>query len=71
MRSSVADYRVVEALPTTGTGQARYLCRAPERLELDEPTVMVTELAVDASGWRELIGNLSRLAGWSRPTCCA
>jgi serine/threonine protein kinase len=67
LRSSVADYRVIEALPTTGTGQARYLCQAPERLELDESTVMVTELAVDASGWRELIGNLSRLAGVESP----
>jgi serine/threonine protein kinase len=67
LRSSVADYRVIEALPSTGTGQARYLCQAPERLELDEATVMVTELAVDASGWRELIGNLSRLAGVESP----
>jgi serine/threonine protein kinase len=63
LRSSVADYQVVKALPSTGIGQARYLCQAPERLELEEPTVMITELAVDASGWRELIGNLSRLAG--------
>jgi serine/threonine protein kinase len=67
LRSSVADYRVIEALPPSGTGQARYLCEAPERLELDEPTVMVTELAVDASGWRDLIGNLSRLAGVESP----
>jgi serine/threonine protein kinase len=67
LRSSVADYPVIEALPTTGAGQARYLCRAPERLELDETTVMVTELAVDASGWRDLIGNLSRLAGVESP----
>ena len=67
LRSSVADYPVVEALPSTGTGQARYLCRTPERLELDEATVMITELAVDASGWRDLIGSLSRLAGVESP----
>jgi serine/threonine protein kinase len=57
----------MEALPPSVTGQARYLCHAPERLELDDATVMVTELAVDASGWRELIGNLSRLAGVESP----
>lgn len=63
MRSSVADYQVIRALPPTGAGQARYLCQPPERLELGEGLVMITELAVDASGWRELAGNLSRLAG--------
>jgi serine/threonine protein kinase len=67
LRTSVADYPVIEALPSTGTAQARYLCQTPERLELDDATVMVTELAVDASGWRELIGNLSRLAGVESP----
>jgi serine/threonine protein kinase len=67
LRSSVADYPIIEALPSTGTGQARYLCRAPERLEFDDETVMITELAVDASGWRDLIGNLSRLAGVESP----
>jgi serine/threonine protein kinase len=67
LRSSVADYRVIQALSPTGMGQARYLCQAPERLELDEAAVMVTELAVDASGWRELVGNLSRLAGVESP----
>jgi serine/threonine protein kinase len=67
LRSSVADYRVIEALSPTGAGQARYLCEAPERLEVDEATVMVTELPVDAAGWRELTGKLSRLAGVESP----
>jgi eukaryotic-like serine/threonine-protein kinase len=62
LRSSVADYRVIRALPPTGAGQARYLCEPPERLEHDG-SVMVTELPVEASGWRELAGSLSRLAG--------
>jgi serine/threonine protein kinase len=62
LRSTVADYRVIRALPPTGAGQARYLCEPPERLEL-EGNVMVTELPVDASGWRDLAGGLSRLAG--------
>jgi serine/threonine protein kinase len=63
LRSSVADYRVIQALPPTGAGQARYLCQSPERLDLDGAPVMLTELAVDAAGWRELTGNVSRFAG--------
>lgn len=66
MRSSVADYEVIRALPASNFGQSRYLCRAPERFGLDEP-VMVTELAVDASGWRDLIGRLSTLASIDSP----
>ena len=67
LRSSVADYRVVQGLPSTSTGLARYLCQAPDRLGLGEANVMVTELAIDAAGWRELIGNLSRLSGVESP----
>jgi serine/threonine protein kinase len=63
VRSSVADFRVVQALPPTAAGQARYLCDPPDRLELGDVHVMITELAVDASGWRELAGHVSRLAG--------
>jgi eukaryotic-like serine/threonine-protein kinase len=62
LRSSVADYEVIRGLPANGVGQARYLCRPPERLGVDDP-VMITELAVDAAGWRELAAQLSRLAG--------
>ena len=62
MRASLADYEVIEALPPTAPGQARFLCRAPERLRLDEATVTVTELAVDAAGWPDLTAALSRLA---------
>jgi eukaryotic-like serine/threonine-protein kinase len=62
LRPSIADYEVIRTLPLTGAGQARYLCRPPERLGVDN-LVMVTELAVDAAGWRDLTGQLSRLAG--------
>jgi serine/threonine protein kinase len=62
LRTSVADYQVIRALPATGAGQVRYLCHAPERLGLDAAFVMITELAVDASGWRDLTAGLSRLA---------
>jgi serine/threonine protein kinase len=61
LRSSIADYEVIRALPLTGAGQARYLGRAPERLGVSDP-VMITELAVDAAGWRDLTTQLSRLA---------
>ena len=63
MRSSIADYEVIQALPFTAAGQARYLCRSPERLGLDDSPVVITELAVDAAGWRDLAGYLTRLAG--------
>jgi serine/threonine protein kinase len=63
LRSSIADYEVIQALPTTKAGQARYLCRPPGRLAVDDHAVVITELAVDAAGWRELANNLSRLAG--------
>jgi serine/threonine protein kinase len=61
LRASLADYEVIEALPPTASGQARFLCRAPERLRLDEATLTVTELAVDAAGWPDLTAALSRL----------
>ncbi len=63
MRSSIADYEVIQALPFTAAGQARYLCRSPERLGLDGSPVVITELAVDAAGWRDLASYLTRLAG--------
>jgi serine/threonine protein kinase len=62
LRSSIADYQVVRALPSAGTGQARYLCRSPDRFDDLAAEVMVTELPVDASGWRALTRHLSRLA---------
>jgi serine/threonine protein kinase len=61
LRSSVADYEVIRTLPASSSGQSRYLCRPPERLGSDEP-VMVTELAVDASSWRDLVARLSVMA---------
>src|SRR5262249_43275564 len=61
LRASLADYEVIEALPPTGSGQSCFLCRAPERLRLDEATVIVTELAVDAAAWPELTAAVSRV----------
>jgi serine/threonine protein kinase len=66
LRSSVADYEVIKTLPPNNLGQLRYLCQPPERFGLEEP-VMVTELAVDASGWRDLAGHLSVLARTPSP----
>jgi eukaryotic-like serine/threonine-protein kinase len=63
LRSLVADYEVIQALPSTVAGQVRFLCRPPVRLGLDATPVEVTELAIDATGWRELADGVSRLAG--------
>ncbi len=59
MRSSVADYEVIAELPSLG-GAARYLCRSPDRLEINTETVMITEVAVDAAGWQTLTDRLTR-----------
>lgn len=61
MRSSVADFEVIDALPGSPEGRARYRCRAPERLAGPDQ-VMVSEVAVDASGWTPLVERLTR---WS------
>ncbi len=62
MRSSIADFEVVRSVPSAGADQPRYVCRSPERFEDVAPEVMVAELPVDASGWRDLTRELSRLA---------
>lgn len=61
LRASLADYEVIEGLPPNASGQARFLCRTPERLRLDQANVAVTELAVDAAAWPELTAALGRL----------
>jgi serine/threonine protein kinase len=61
LRSSVADYEVIEELPAGG-GRTSYLCRPPARLRVSEPSVMVSELAVDAAGWRDLADALTRIS---------
>ncbi len=61
MRSSVADYEVLAVMPGPGT-TARYLCRAPERLDYEADRVMVTEIKVDPSGWQALKELLGRFA---------
>jgi eukaryotic-like serine/threonine-protein kinase len=62
LRSSIADYQVVRVLPAAGGDQPRYLCRSPDRFDDVAAEVMLTELPVDASGWRELTRDLGRLA---------
>ena len=61
MRSSIADYEVLEVLGLTPAGRCRYLCRPPGRLGLGDP-VMVTELTVGAQRWPSV---LDALAGFS------
>lgn len=61
MRSSVADYEVIEALRPSASGSPRYLCRPPDRLRV-EGSVVVTELAVDASGWHQLADYVARVS---------
>lgn len=46
MRSSIADYEVLETLESTGGSPQRYLCRPPSRLGWDD-AVEVVELRVD------------------------
>jgi serine/threonine protein kinase len=67
LRRSVADYEVIRVLPPTAGGQSRYICRPPERLGLEETSVMVTELDVDGAGWRDLAARLSELAAVRSP----
>lgn len=71
MRSLVADYEVIRGLAPTAGGHSRYICRPPERLGLEDTSVMVTELAVDATGWRDLAGRLSELASVPCPDLLA
>lgn len=59
MRSSVADFEVIDSLPASPEGRARYVCRAPERFA-GVDRVMVSEVAVDASGWAPLVERLTR-----------
>jgi serine/threonine protein kinase len=64
VRSSVADFEVIETLAPTSEGRARYLCRAPERMTGVE-RVMITEVDVDASGWNALVETLTRWSAMS------
>jgi serine/threonine protein kinase len=60
LRSSVADYQVIQALTDTPTGCPRYRCQPPPRLRVNG-WAMVTELAVDANGWHQLAERVSRI----------
>lgn len=65
MRSSIADYDVMELLPGPAEGPRRYLCRPPDRLARPDP-VEVMEVAVPAallSQWSDLV---VRIAGAGR-----
>jgi eukaryotic-like serine/threonine-protein kinase len=62
LRSSIADFVVLQVLPPAAAAQDRYLCQPPERLGQDHTPVVVTELPVDAAGWRDLTSVLSKWA---------
>jgi serine/threonine protein kinase len=61
LRSSIADYEVIEASPPGGMLAASYLCRPPARLKRTGP-VVVSEVAVGADGWAATVDVLVRLA---------
>ncbi|HUJ66110.1 MAG TPA: hypothetical protein VLX59_11265 [Acidimicrobiales bacterium] len=61
MRSSIADYQVIAAVTGPGTS-VHYLCRPPERLDYDADEVLVSEVAVDPSGWQRLTELLAGFA---------
>jgi eukaryotic-like serine/threonine-protein kinase len=60
LRSSVADYEVIEEIGQTASGRSRFLCRPPERLDQEGP-VVVSQLAVDAGGWHQMADQVGRL----------
>lgn len=62
MRSSVADYEVMEPLEHALGRPPGMLCRPPRRLGIPDESVMVSPLAVDAGGWRELVEVLTRFS---------
>ncbi len=66
MRSWIADYEVLEALPGATHGGARYLCRPPARLAWDDP-VEVAEVAVGDDRWPQWTDGMARLAAVPGP----
>ena len=58
VRDSIADY---EVLRPWEWADHRYVCRPPRRLNRDGD-VMLTELSVDAEGWKQLCDSLVLLA---------
>ncbi|MGH9055219.1 MAG: hypothetical protein ACRDYY_05050 [Acidimicrobiales bacterium] len=67
MRSSVADFRVIETVPSARHGATRFLCEPPARLGFHDRQVMVTEVNVDPQGWRPAVLELSRVAAVESP----
>lgn len=66
MRSSIADYEVLEVLGDPTHGGARYLCRPPARLVYTDP-VEVAEVAVGEDRWPQWSDGMARLAAVSGP----
>lgn len=65
MRSSIADYEVLEMLGRPDRGPHRYRCRPPARLGWDAP-VEVMELAVDPASlpqWSDLVIRMAAAGG--------
>lgn len=66
MRSSIADYEVLEVLRGTGDGRVRYLCRPPTRLAGEDP-LEVTEVGVDGDRWPQWSDQMIRVAAVASP----
>ncbi len=62
MRSSIADYEVLEKLESAEGSPQRYLCRPPGRLDWDGP-VEVMELSADPALLHHLSDQAARVAG--------
>lgn len=61
MRSSIADYEVIESVDRAGPGRTHYRCRPPARLGL-ATDVLVADLAVDDTNRAAVTDLISRMA---------
>lgn len=66
MRSSIADYEVVEVLAAAGEGAARYLCRPAARLGWEDP-VEVREVSLGDDRWPVWSDLVTRIAAVQAP----
>ncbi|MGH9115845.1 MAG: hypothetical protein ACRDWW_08455, partial [Acidimicrobiales bacterium] len=54
-------------MPSARHGSTRFVCEPPSRLGFTDRQVMVTEVSVDAAGWRPAVLELSRIAAVETP----
>jgi serine/threonine protein kinase len=62
LRSSIADYQLLEEWSPSGSARPCFTAEAPARIGATEP-VLVWPLDVDAEGWQQLCDHLVRLRG--------